>query len=61
MSEFCLECYNKYVATEETQVTEDDVVMQYDICEGCKRNLPCVLFIKTPEQKEYERIRKLYE
>lgn len=61
MADFCLKCFNKYVA--DKHYTEDDVIMQYDICEGCKQNLPCVIYVKTEEQKEYERIKdsELYD
>lgn len=54
MAEFCLNCYNKFVATKENIATEDNAIMQWDICEGCGKNKPCVIYIKTKEQQELE-------
>lgn len=59
MAEFCLNCFNHYILSGKEKVTEDDVVMQWDVCEGCKQNKPCVLYVKTNEQKEFEKEREL--
>lgn len=55
MAEFCLKCFNECLHIGEN-LTEDDVIMQWDMCERCGRNLPCVIQIKTQEQKEFERM-----
>jgi hypothetical protein len=52
MSDFCLDCFNKYISDE--QKTEDDVIMQWDICEGCGKNKPCVIFVKSGDRIERE-------
>ena len=51
MADFCLKCFN--IINNENK-TEDDVVMQWDFCERCNQNLPCVIYVKTKEQKEVE-------
>lgn len=51
MADFCLKCFN--IINNENK-TEDDVVMQWDFCEKCNQNLPCVIYVKTKEQKELE-------
>lgn len=51
MAEFCLECFNKYINTGKA-VTEDEVYMQYDICESCKQNKLCVMYIKNNDTIE---------
>ncbi len=56
MAEFCLNCFN--IINKENK-TKDDVVMQWDFCERCGKNLPCVIFVKTEEQKEFEKERDL--
>ena len=50
MADFCLKCFN----INKENKTEDDVVMQWDFCERCNQNLPCVIYVKTKEQKELE-------
>ena len=44
MADFCLKCFN--IINNENK-TEDDVVMQWDFCERCNQNLPCVIYVKT--------------
>lgn len=39
MAEFCLECYNKLNGT---NYTEDEVITEEDLCEGCGEIKPCV-------------------
>ena len=51
MADFCLKCFN--IINNENK-TEDDVVMQWDFCERCNQNLPCVIYVKTKERKELE-------
>ena len=51
MADFCLKCFN--IINNENK-TEDDVVMQWDFCERCNQNLPCVIYVKTKEQEELE-------
>ncbi|MGN1327580.1 MAG: hypothetical protein ACI4VQ_05870 [Clostridia bacterium] len=58
MAEFCLNCFN--IINGENK-TEDDVITQWDFCEKCKKNAPCVLYVKTEEQKRLEKERELDE
>ena len=47
MAEYCLECFKKYIATEEfAYLTEKDAVCIPDYCEGCGEWKPCVVRIK---------------
>ena len=46
MAEFCLECMNKYILPEDEQITEDDVYLDYDLCECCGEWKQCVVIIK---------------
>ena len=47
MAEFCLECFNQL---NETKLTEKEVVLQEDLCEGCGLIKPCVISIyKRPK------------
>lgn len=41
MAEYCLDCFNKLVHHGEP-LTINDVLIDYDICENCSRNLPIV-------------------
>ncbi len=49
MAEFCLECFNRL---NDMKLTEKEVVLENDICEGCGTVKPCVISIhkrpKTP-------------
>lgn len=44
MAEFCLDCFNQYVSEEE--LTEEDVLLDFDLCEGCGEIKPCVVRLK---------------
>ncbi len=44
MAEFCLDCFNEYFADE--KVTEADVLMEEDLCEGCGEWKPCVIRLR---------------
>ena len=44
MAEYCLTCFNKFINTNKP-LTENDVVLNYDICESCKQNKLCISFI----------------
>ena len=46
MAEFCLECFNKYEMNGKNKLTEKDVIMSNDFCEGCAEFKPCVIRIK---------------
>lgn len=54
MAEFCLECVNKLFSDE--VLTEKDVIMSEDFCEGCGEWKPCVILIK--EKKLFARIKQ---
>ena len=44
MSELCLDCYNKMFGK---NLTEHDVTLEPDICEGCGEYKDCVLDIRN--------------
>lgn len=50
MAEFCLDCFNKLIASK--PVTEEDVVINFDVCEHCRQNKPCIVYLKTKEVRE---------
>lgn len=43
MAEFCLECFNRL---NDTKLTEKDVLLEDDLCEGCGIVKPCVIAIE---------------
>jgi len=45
MAEFCLDCLNKLDGTE---LTEWDVILMDDLCEGCGKVVPCVVGYRFP-------------
>lgn len=47
MAEFCLECFNRL---NDMKLTEKEVVLEDDLCEGCGNIKPCVIAIeKSPK------------
>jgi len=48
MAEFCLDCLNKL---DGTQVSEADVILLDDFCEGCGKVAPCVVRYRSPLEK----------
>lgn len=44
MAELCLDCFNQCIGGE--KLTEKDVIMDIDLCEGCGEWKPCVIRIK---------------
>lgn len=48
MAEFCLDCMNKL---DGTHLTEADVILEEDLCEGCGQIVPCVIDYRTPLEK----------
>ena len=46
MAEYCLDCVNKYLMKEDNQLTEEEVTMDMDFCEGCGGWKLCVIRIK---------------
>lgn len=52
MAEFCLECTNKYLMEENNQLTEEDVTMDMDFCEGCGEWKQCVITIKKRNEQK---------
>ena len=52
MAEFCLDCANKCLMGENNHLTEEDVTMDMDLCEGCGKWKPCVIKIK--EEKDHK-------
>ena len=47
MAEFCLKCFNEYSLEDGAEeLTEKDVVLELDLCEGCDKVLPCVAKVK---------------
>lgn len=49
MAEFCLECLNEI---SKTNLTEEDVYTEFDYCERCGKNCPCVIRIIKVEEDE---------
>ncbi len=45
MAEFCLDCLNKL---EGAHLTEADVILEENFCEGCGKVAPCVMRYRTP-------------
>ena len=43
MAEFCLDCFNRL---NDTKLTDKDVVLEEDFCEGCSQIKPCVIAIE---------------
>lgn len=43
MAQYCWDCFNNLI---ENSLTLDDVILEYDICDNCKQNLPCILGVK---------------
>lgn len=48
MAEFCLRCLNRM---DGTRLTEKDVILLDDFCEGCGRVVPCVVRYRSPLEK----------
>jgi len=49
MAEFCLECFKKIDG--DKSLTEDDVILSDDLCEGCGEWKPCVIRVKTNAER----------
>lgn len=48
MAEFCLECFNRF---NKMKLTEKEVLLEDDLCEGCGEVKPCVIAItKSPKK-----------
>ena len=45
LAEFCLDCMNETL-DEHKKLTEKDVVLEWDLCEGCGKWKPCVIAIE---------------
>ena len=47
MAEFCLDCFNRL---NDMKLTEKEVILEEDLCEGCGDIKPCVIAIeKSPK------------
>lgn len=46
MAEICLECLNKSFYENKKELTEKDVIMDWDLCEDCGEWKMCVIRIK---------------
>ncbi len=53
MAEFCLDCVNNYFMGKKEKLTEDDVIMCEDFCEGCGEIKDCVIKIKEKEPNSF--------
>lgn len=49
MAEFCLDCYNKL---NNSNLTEDDVVLDDDFCEECAQWKECIVTINPKKSKK---------
>ncbi len=54
MAELCLDCLNKQGRT---QLTEADVILLDDFCEGCGKIVPCVVRYRSPLEKIFWNLR----
>ncbi len=48
MAEFCLNCLNRMNST---HLSEEDVILLDDFCEGCGRIVPCVVRYRSSFEK----------
>ncbi len=48
MAEYCLRCLNKM---DGTHLSEKDVILLDDFCEGCGQVVPCVVRYRSPLEK----------
>ena len=55
MAEFCLECFNQM---NDTKLTDKEVILEDDLCEGCGEVKPCVMTIKKSPQMPLKSILK---
>ena len=55
MAEFCLKCMNEM---DSTHLTEADVILGVDLCEGCGKVVPCVIRYRTWPEKVIWSIQK---
>ncbi len=55
MVEFCLDCLNKL---DGTQLTEADVILLDDFCEGYGKAAPCVVRCRSPLEKAVWKLRR---
>ena len=53
MAEFCLKHYNELF---DENLTEKDVVLELDFCEGCGAVKPCVICEKSASSKLLDKI-----
>lgn len=44
MADFCLSCFNKM---NDLEYTEEDVILEYSLCEGCGDMKPCVVSLTS--------------
>ncbi len=57
MSEYCLECFNKYW---NKSFTEKDVNLVEDFCEGCAKHKPCVISLQNKSRSKLKHKLFLY-
>jgi hypothetical protein len=55
MAEFCLKCFNEM---NDTKLTDKEVFLEDDLCEGCGKIKPCVIAIKKEPQTPFKSILK---
>lgn len=53
MAEFCLDYVNNYFMGKKEKLTEDDVIMCEDFCEGCGEIKDCVIKTKEKEPNSF--------
>ena len=53
MAEFCIECFNKM---NDTKLTNKEVILEDDLCEGCGEVKPCVIAVKKSPKTPFESI-----
>ncbi len=55
MAEFCLDCMNRLSGT---HLTEADVILLDDLCEGCGEIVPCVVCYRSAWGKFFWKLRR---
>ncbi len=56
MAEFCLKCLNEM---DGSHITEAEVILDDDLCEGCGKIVPCVVRYRTPLERFLWELRQL--
>lgn len=50
MAEYCLDCFNQVNGT---KLTDKEVIIEEDVCEGCNKVKPCVMSIDRGQKMPF--------